>query len=1033
MTPEQWQEVKVVFECITELDPLQREEYLRSQQMDEGVRLEVGRLLAHHEGAAAVDEPVVGPGRWKGLFTSSQLQTGEVLGKRFRVARLLGSGGMGDVYEAYDQQLNAPVAIKTIRAEIAQEAAIISRFRREVQLSRQVTHPNVCRAFELLELSREDGSVVRFLTMEFVAGETLAERLRRSGPMEVGEARPLIEQMVAGLAAAHAAHVIHRDFKGSNVMVTSGGRAVVTDFGLARSISLNEGTTQTASGVAAGTPAYMAPEQLEGGTIGPSADIYALGVVMYEMATGKVPHAAVSPLQVAARRVKERPMAPREVRPDVDPRWERVILRCLEYRVADRFARVEDVADALRAGRPSIVRPAAGWHFGGRARRWGIGAAIAVALAAGAYWWRPWRAGLDVATVRYYEDGVRSLESRELQRAQSAFEEVARRKPSFAAGRARLAETLAMLDQADRAREQLLGAGEPRDAQETRLVASVRGLLTREFAPALEAAKERFEKSDDAGRITAGLDWARLAESAEKPAIAIEALEQVLRLDADQPAALAALGSLTARRDSSAGLALLDRSGQTYLRLNRPEGQADVALRRARIMANQRHPVPAVLAELDHADELARRAGSVYQQWQAGSQRALQLTRDGNSEGAKRQAEKVAMEAQRTGLPVSAARGIFDLAEALLTQAQVEDARERYQSALEMANRLGARKLEADARLGLGRTHIQLLQPEQAMPMIEAAEKFYTAAGYRAEALRCDASRGAALVALARFDEAVANYEKRLRQLRLPEEELQAIRTKEQIAFVRDNQGEYPEMARLYEESASYHQRKGSTLSHWQSRLGWAAAVSQLGRYSEAKAVAEQALADPKLKNASVRHEAQRRLGIIQSELGNHTPAIAAAEANHAEAVQLRQSKLVNNARVQLCVLYAMAGRPAATQTCELARVAIGDPERSPAPANSLEQALATVSLGRGDTAGAIAHAEQARRYCAKIRNGDEAFYALLIAAQAHRRSRSVRFAEVRAQVRREFGEFERRWGKEVAKGYLSRPPLQLRWNEIMQ
>jgi eukaryotic-like serine/threonine-protein kinase len=222
------------------------------------------------------------------------LGAGDVLLDRFRLIRLVGRGGMGDVYEARDLRLHVTVALKTVRASLVGGTELLDRLRREVQLARAVTDPHVCRVFDFHEGVAPDGKPHSFVTMEFLVGETLAERLR-SGPFPARAALVLLRQMAAGLAAIHAKSLVHRDFKPGNVMLVAERaelRAVVTDFGIARLASTDDADTgwdQTATGAVIGTPAYMAPEQRCGGDVTARADIFSLGLVAYEMVTGRLP------------------------------------------------------------------------------------------------------------------------------------------------------------------------------------------------------------------------------------------------------------------------------------------------------------------------------------------------------------------------------------------------------------------------------------------------------------------------------------------------------------------------------------------------------------------------------------------------------------------------------------------------------------------------------------------------------------------------------------------------------------------------
>ncbi len=311
-------------------------------------------------------QPKSGAGRIQRPLVFS---AGETLAGRYRVVRFLAQGGMGEVYEVEDLELREHVALKTVRPDVDADSLAVERFRREIQLARKVTHPNVCRIFDVSHHRQpgDSGPPIIFLTMELLAGETLSERLRRGGPLPPDEALPIARQICLGLEAAHQVGIIHRDLKPGNVVLVparGGVRAVVTDFGLAR---LEAGhpadqpgaPTLTVAGGLVGTPAYLAPEQLEGGEITTAVDVYALGIVLYEMATGTVPFVGDSLLATAIKRLKERPVSPRAHAPHLDWRWEAAILRCLEREPAARFASPLEVVAALTGAGPEEA-PAGG-------------------------------------------------------------------------------------------------------------------------------------------------------------------------------------------------------------------------------------------------------------------------------------------------------------------------------------------------------------------------------------------------------------------------------------------------------------------------------------------------------------------------------------------------------------------------------------------------------------------------------------------------------------------------------------------------
>jgi serine/threonine protein kinase/tetratricopeptide (TPR) repeat protein len=300
-----------------------------------------------------------------------RLGPGEQLAGRFSVLRFIARGGMGAVYEANDVLLRTRVALKVLQGRIVANEEVMERFRREVLLARRVSHPNVCRVYELYQSTTASGAACHFLTMEFLEGETLAARLSRTGRLSTVEALPLVQQMCDGLAAAHAEGVIHRDFKSSNVMLVprsgepaqtsfEGNRVAITDFGIARALvedAASGGLTLEASIL--GTPEYMAPEQVTGRNVSVATDVYALGVVLYEMVTGRLPFSAATPLATAARRLHEPPPKPEALVPELDTRWSRTILRCLEREQQKRFQRMADVREALSAP-PARRKPASG-------------------------------------------------------------------------------------------------------------------------------------------------------------------------------------------------------------------------------------------------------------------------------------------------------------------------------------------------------------------------------------------------------------------------------------------------------------------------------------------------------------------------------------------------------------------------------------------------------------------------------------------------------------------------------------------------
>jgi len=328
--------------------------------------------------AAGVGAVAAGVGRLisSGSIPVGGVTPGTVLAARYRIIGLLGRGGMGEVYRADDLKLGQPVALKFLPAALSSDAVRRERFFAEVRITRQLSHPNICRVYDIADANGQ-----HFLSMEFIDGEDLASLLKRIGYLPNEKALDIARQLLAGLAAAHERGVLHRDLKPSNIMIDGHGRVRITDFGLAIATSEED----QPAGDTSGTPAYMAPEQLAGKGATVRSDIYALGLVLYEILSGK---RAFTSLTIAAlRQEKEQstPTAPSELRAGINPIVERLVMRCLERDPRSRPASVAQLAAALPGGDPLAAAIAAGETpspelLAASGLKEGLSLAIAVAL-----------------------------------------------------------------------------------------------------------------------------------------------------------------------------------------------------------------------------------------------------------------------------------------------------------------------------------------------------------------------------------------------------------------------------------------------------------------------------------------------------------------------------------------------------------------------------------------------------------------------------------------------------------------------------
>jgi eukaryotic-like serine/threonine-protein kinase len=361
MTSAQWQRVKEVTADALELEVAHRAGFVVGACGDDTqVHREVLRLLSEAEKSS--DNFLSNPPIRLRRFLKPRgpampyFSPGQVVADRFEILQFLNRGGMGEVYSAMDLELREKVALKTIHPSIASSPDAIDRFKQEVRHTRRITHPNVCRVYDLFSHEPRSSDPAWFLTMELLEGQTLAERIATGGPMPMKRALPLIKDMVAALSAAHEMGIVHRDFKPNNVMLVASTpeteRAKVTDFGLAANVDSQSRDT-------AGTPAYIAPEQAAAGAAGPAADQFSLGLVICEMLTGKcLVMNRASPVEAKEQLESWLALQPRTL---LNSHARSTVARCLAFEPKKRFAKVRDVIASLDGSKERRRAKFFGW------------------------------------------------------------------------------------------------------------------------------------------------------------------------------------------------------------------------------------------------------------------------------------------------------------------------------------------------------------------------------------------------------------------------------------------------------------------------------------------------------------------------------------------------------------------------------------------------------------------------------------------------------------------------------------------------
>jgi hypothetical protein len=360
-TQDNWGQIERLFQSAMELAPENRAAFLdEACNGDEALRQEVEALVVYQEAAGGAIQAAIHDAAEllamapTGFLEKSRFAPGALLASRYRIVGQLGKGGMGEVYRADDLKLGQSVALKFLTAQLSNDKAMLARFLGEVRTARQVTHPNVCRVHDIGEI-KTDAGTQHFLSMEYIDGEDLSSLLRRIGRLPADKAVEISNQLCAGLAAAHDAGILHRDLKPANVMIDGRGKVRITDFGLAGLAEQFRGQE-----VMSGTPAYMSPEQLAGKEVTTRSDIYALGLVIYEIFTGKRVFEASTLDDLRRMHESSVPTNPSLHVKEIAPQVEKLILRCLAKDPAERPASAIQVAAALPGNDPLAAALAAG-------------------------------------------------------------------------------------------------------------------------------------------------------------------------------------------------------------------------------------------------------------------------------------------------------------------------------------------------------------------------------------------------------------------------------------------------------------------------------------------------------------------------------------------------------------------------------------------------------------------------------------------------------------------------------------------------
>ena len=770
----------------------------------------------------------------------------------YRLLRVLGRGGMGEVYLARDLTLDRDVAIKfVLPATHHGNGGARRRLLREAKAAAALDHPGICTVYEAGETS--DGRA--YIVMQYVDGEPLSAVLQR-GPMPERDALELCAHIAEALHAAHQRGIVHRDLKPANVMVTSAGRPKILDLGIAKVVTAPSesvtASTETADGVVAGTPAYMSPEQIQQRAIDGRSDLFSLGGVLFECLTGRRAFDGATPLETMANVLHVDPPAPSTVRRELTTAHDVLCRRLLAKNPADRFQSADKVVDEIRQLVPDTSRTAADTAGRtGRPHRAVAAMTVAAILLAGAAgkwaWSRGGRLPEAPADARlWYDRGTAAIRQGAYFTGQRSLDEAVRLFPGYVLAHARLAEATAELDDEGAAKEHLLKVAslvpdESRLPEIERLrLQAVRALVLRDVDSAVSLYRAVAEKEQDPG---SWLDLGRAQEAAGLRTDARGSYEQALQRDRQYAAGylrLAFVASLEGRRDEA--LAAFGEAERLYRTAGDTEGNAEVLLRRG-VMREGFGELKEARSDLDRALSLASSgepgARVTSQQIRIRLGLAAVTISEGRFADAERIAADAIQQAETAEMETTAADALVDLAQSLMFVEEPERRREaadRVRRAIELADARGARRTGARARLQLASIRQLEERPAEALAIVKQVLPFLQSNRYWRMELTAQSIAARAHEAMGDFEQARRMSTEVLGVAERIKDESQTALAATNLASVTTSLGDYPAALRLRERAEPIHRRQQDKSSLPYDLANRADLLIRLGRGKDADA-----------------------------------------------------------------------------------------------------------------------------------------------------------------------------------------------------
>lgn len=949
---------------------------------------------------------------------------------QYRILDIIGEGTMGTVYAGEHMALGRRAAIKTLRI-VPGKQHYRARFLREARSISALKHTNIATVYDYGET--EDG--IPFIVMEQVEGPTLDDLMRR-GKLTIGRALEIIEGVVSALTEAHRHSIIHRDIKPKNIAINERGEVKVLDFGLAKQLRDDadwpgeaEDTqaaiaTQTCENVIVGTPMYLSPEQALSGAVDARSDLFSVGSVLYECITGRPAFPGKRAAEVREKVIRDDPPAPSCLNRDVSPELDRITLKALAKKAADRYQSAEElladlgrVRESLHDAKPVRVRPVPVKQgttgtslltvFSDRLRQPRLLAGIfcvtltAALLAAwaGTSLQRTTEVGCaDVDTLRWYTHGTDALREGTYFKAVKSLQRAIGGRCDFPLARARLAEALTELEYTDRAKDELLRIAPPQAGHyalsplDALQLQAIKLSLTGNSGGAIDTYQQIVEQSPEGGRAAAYVDLGRAYERDGDSRRAIESYLSALNLDSQHTAAAMRLGVLYGRRqgadNTETALAYFKNAESHYQILNDVEGLSEVFYQQGVMYMTQRK-LDIAADRLTEAYAKAQAVDSKYQQFRARMQLSSVFCLKGDTTEAQRYAAEALNFAKANGLENSMASGLVTLGNAFLIRKDLDQARKYFERALEEAQFYKSRRSEARALLALASLATEHHnRPDEVRAYVERALPIYQQEGSRKYLMQAHALLGHASEQQGDYAAAQQSFTQQLQlALQLGDREQESL-SHEGLGMVFIDQEEYQKalenLDRHYAISQSL--KLMPYVSHVQLHRG--RVLFAMGRYDDAR----KALDASKRVATETDHpdaELLARHSLAEAQLSLSRREFSSARAYGLKSLKLSRGEFETaavEAGYTVGLAEALAGRT--REGVRLCAEAHNAAKRLNSPrlvAASL-LALATARLAAGDSKDALAAALDAHVKFESAGQQESDWRALLVAALASKR-----------------------------------------------